>query len=548
MNFKYHFVTTSALTKARLDDNINAFTPQTGATALRGDKHFFSVLIKGVSIHNGLRLNMEIDSPLKECITSYVVDQIPVRQPCYPDRFDSDYLDTKPGLFPDLLRPATAVYATSASLSQLYFEVRVPEDTAPGRYPICIRFTQDTTGEAAGEATYELEVLDAQLPLQKLTVAHWFHYDCLASYYGVEVFSEAHWTLIENFLAAYVDRGSNSLLTPIFTPPLDTKVGGERPTVQLVDVTRENGNYTFGFDKLKRFCEMCKRYGIKELEIAHFFTQWGAEHAPKIMATDDGVYRRIFGWETESDSDEYIGFLRALIPAVREQLDALGYKDHYYFHISDEPREQHLERYSKVKNAILDLIGDRPVRDALSSFAFYENGVISNPIPGNNHLEPFLEAQVPDLWTYYCCSQSKEVSNRFVAMPGYRTRVLGTQLFKFALTGFLQWGYNYYYNQYSIDEVNPFLNIEGDMFTPAGDNLMVYPGKDGKPLHSLHELLFEQALLDVRAMDAAAEKVGREAVIAAIDAEGEVSFKQYPRCEDYLLTLRDTVNRMAAGK
>ncbi|MBP3396938.1 MAG: hypothetical protein J6L87_07180, partial [Clostridia bacterium] len=88
MNFKYHFVTTSALTKARLDDNINAFTPQTGATALRGDKHFFSVLIKGVSVHNGLRLNMEIDSPLKECITSYVVDQIPVRQPCYPDRFD----------------------------------------------------------------------------------------------------------------------------------------------------------------------------------------------------------------------------------------------------------------------------------------------------------------------------------------------------------------------------------------------------------------------------------------------------------------------------
>ena len=75
---------------------------------------------------------------------------------------------------------------------------------------------------------------------------------------------------------------------------------------------------------------------------------------------------------------------------------------------------------------------------------------------------------------------------------------------------------------------------------------MVYPGKNGKPIHSLHELLFEQALLDMRALDAAAERVGREAVIAAIDAEGEVTFKDYPREEEYLLKLRDTANRMAA--
>lgn len=68
--------------------------------------------------------------------------------------------------------------------------------------------------------------------------------------------------------------GINVLLTPVFTPPLDTAVGGERPTVQLVDITLENGNYTFGFDRLKRFCRMAKRCGIKELEIAHLFTQW----------------------------------------------------------------------------------------------------------------------------------------------------------------------------------------------------------------------------------------------------------------------------------
>ena len=41
------------------------------------------------------------------------------------------------------------------------------------------------------------------------------------------------------------------LLTPVFTPPLDTAVGGERRTVQLVDVKAEGNQYTFGFANLK---------------------------------------------------------------------------------------------------------------------------------------------------------------------------------------------------------------------------------------------------------------------------------------------------------
>ena len=144
MDFSYQITTVSGLVKARADDRIGHFAPQTGASALKGDKHFFSVLIKGVSIHNGLRLNVEIDSPLKEHITTYAVEHIPVRVPYYADRFDADYLDTKPGLYPDLLRPATAIYAMRALLSQLYVEVRTPTDladpcgnfrSAQGRHP-----------------------------------------------------------------------------------------------------------------------------------------------------------------------------------------------------------------------------------------------------------------------------------------------------------------------------------------------------------------------------------------------------------------------------
>ena len=547
MPYSYHLITTSAMVKARVTDSIRAFVPRNGATALLGDRHYFSALITGGNPRRSDRLDIRVDSPFANGVKVYTVEQIPVRMPCYAGESDDDYIDIKPGLYPDLLQPTEGICIMPHLLSQLYFEVNVPLDMKPGTYEIKISLYHRAKQYDVATAVYTVEVLNARLPEQTFLSGHWFHYDCLATHYGVEVFSKRHWEIIESYLAAYVDRGNVTLLTPIFTPPLDTEVGGERPTVQLVDVTLENGAYSFGFEKLARFCEMCKKYGVKELEISHLFTQWGAFHAPKVMATVDGEYKRIFGWDTEATGEEYVTFLRTLLPILREQLDAFGYKDHYYFHISDEPNgEKHMDSYLGAKNAVFDLICDRPVRDALSDFALYQNGAVVNPVPSNNHITPFLEANIPDLWTYYCCSQGRKVSNCFVAMTGHRTRVIGAQMYKADIKGFLHWGYNFYFNRFSIGSTNPYLSIEGDYFTPAGDTFMVYPGPDGTPIHSLHEVLFEQGLLDMRAMQAAEAKVGRERVLSAIDAECDLDFENYPKHEDYLLNLRDTLNLLAA--
>ena len=53
------------------------------------------------------------------------------------------------------------------------------------------------------------------------------------------------------------------ILTPVFTPPLDTAVGGERRTVQLVDVKVEKEGYSFGFEKFERWVSICKKCGYQ---------------------------------------------------------------------------------------------------------------------------------------------------------------------------------------------------------------------------------------------------------------------------------------------
>ncbi|MBO7342260.1 MAG: hypothetical protein J6U87_06220, partial [Clostridia bacterium] len=71
---------------------------------------------------------------------------------------------------------------------------------------------------------------------------------------------------------------------------------------------------------------------------------------------------------------------------------------------------------------------------------------------------------------------------------------------------------------------------------------------DGTAISSLRAALFEQALFDMRAMKLAEQNCGREAVIAAIDQCGKVDFRHYPKTPEYLLELRETINRMCVKK
>ena len=67
------------------------------------------------------------------------------------------------------------------------------------------------------------------------------------------------------------------------------------------------------------------------------------------------------------------------------------------------------------------------------------------------------------------------MSNRFMAMPGYRTRILGLQCYKENVAGFLQWALNFYNSRYSMRHLNPFYETDGDGAFPSGDAFMIYP-------------------------------------------------------------------------
>ena len=461
-------------------------------------------------------------------------------------------LKKTPGLYPDPLLPVNEpIRMPPAQWRSLWITVRSSKQDSPGikTVQVTVKAKSVWNGEAQQQCQLTLELLPAELPEQTLIHTEWFHTDCIYSSYKILCWSEEHWDLLEKYFKNFSCHGINLLLTPLWTPPLDTAVDGERPTVQLLDISCENGTFQFDFSKLNRWIDLAEKCGVKYFEMAHPFTQWGAKCCPKIMVNVNGTLEKMFGWHTSSLCPEYLNFLRSLFPQLLAFLKEKGVLDRCYFHISDEPSQEHLENYKACETVIRELIGDLPIIDALSHVDFYLNGTVKHPIPANNMIEDFVQANVSPLWTYYCISQQKEVPNRFFNYPSYRNRIMGVLMYRYGISGFLQWGYNFWYTQYSLKtDIDPFRITDAGRAFCSGDAFLVYPGKNG-PIDSIRNEIQFEATQDLCALQKLESLIGREKVLAMIHngLDYELTMKRYPCSAEWLLNLRERINRAIAA-
>ncbi len=513
-------------------------------TMLKGEVYSYQIAYSGPPTdYSSPWLYVEIESPIKELIDIKKVDLVPAD---YTAPFDADenYLLTEPALIPDILMPLDKITLKCVSnyWQSLWVSIDTTKNANAGIYEIKVLF-KNKAGVLQGESTFTIEILNIELPKTDFILTNWFHADCISSYYKFEILSEEHFSMIEKFLKVAYNHGMNMILTPLFTLPLDTEVYGERPTLQLVDVIKTNNTYRFNFDKLKRWIDMCKNIGFEYFEMSHLFTQWGANFTPKIVALVNNEYKQIFGWNVSANDISYKIFLDSFLPKLVEFLKQQNIADKCYFHISDEPNKDSENSYRFAKSLVESHLKDFIIIDALSDIEFYQKGLVNNPVTANNHIEPFLDAKVPNLWTYYCVAQSKEVSNRFMAMPSARNRIIGTQLFKFDIKGFLHWGFNFYYSQFSKEVINPFRVTDAGCAFPAGDPFLVYPGEDG-PIDSIRLKVFTEAIYDLRTMQFLEKLTSKEYVTELIEKnlDEPITFIKYPKEAEYILNLKQILN------
>ena len=508
------------------------------SSALIGEYVSFQFAVKADDLK--LNVTIDIESEIKNRIEIGSVGLVPSIMPNYKDH-DGYLLRTKPGLYPDPIFPGNKFSPVHEQWNSFWIYVNT-KDLQAGKYEIKFNVVHENKIEAS--EVFTLHLLDVKMANHGLKRTEWFYFDCIADHHHVEMLSDEHFEIIGNYIDNYVEHEINMILTPLFSPALEMYVGGDRPTVQLVGIEKKAGEFSFDFTLLDRFMTMCLDKGIKYFEMTHLFSQWGAEYAPKIYAYVDGVETKIFGWHTRADSEEYKTFLNVFLKALQVFLQEKDWEELCHFHISDEPNTSNIEHYSVARNIIKDLGFNAPIFDALSEFEFYQRGLVDVPVASTEHIAKFIEHKVEDLWAYYCCCEFREgLSNRFMNMPGLRTRVIGLQLYKAGVKGFLHWGYNHWYGHKCLNmDINPYTNTDADRGFPSGDAFLVYPGKKG-PVSSIRLKQLQLAFQDVAACVTLEKKIGRDAVVAMIDAVMPIDFKNYPHEDKWFLSLREKINK-----
>ena len=540
----------------------------TKASVLKNEPFSFQVAFKNSDDekwNSSFFIKIESDLDIKY-ISQYKVGYVPVIS-AGPVRKDEFYDRTTAGLYPDLLYKRNSesvvendgfwepkfyeqnekyqLISIAGVYQSLWFTVNENgEKLNSGDYKIDIVFYSCSSGKEITRESIQLKIIDCELPEQELLYTSWFHCDCLADLYNVEVFSDRHFEIIKSFVTEAAKTGMNMILLPAFTPPLDTPVGKERLTVQLVKVIKENNNYTFDFSLMKKYIDLCLECGITHFEHCHLFTQWGARSAPKIMAYENGELKQIFGWDTDSKSDEYRKFLKSYLRAVLPFFKEIGLKkENIFFHISDEPMEKHLDYYKNALEVVRDEIDGYPSGDALSHYKFFEDGSVSIPIVGvgSKEMDKFIE-NCDNFWVYYTGETLHSgLPNRILSTTGARNRILGTQMYYTGAKGFLHWGYNYYYDVLSHGIFNPVQNPSGYNATP-GTSFMVYSNPDGTAIPSTRMKVFYEAINDYRALQTLEKLIGREEVKKIIiEHFGEMTYRTCTQ-NDMLLEFRAKIN------
>jgi hypothetical protein len=226
-------------------------------------------------------------------------------------------------------------------------------------------------------------------------------------------------------------------------------------------------------------------------------------------------------------------------------LDGNHIKDKCRFHISDEPHPEDIEHFSRVADFVTGYIPGHLILDAVSKVDFYTKGICLNPVPSIADLTPFIEQNIENLWTYYCCGPWENAPNRYFNMPLARTRSLGLILYKYNLCGFLHWGYNFWFKRYSRGSIDPFRTTDAGGEFPAGDPFLVYPGPEG-PIDSIRFEALREGFQDYYALKLLEKAIGRKETLTLLEDEigYPVTDTAYPKTEEDFLRVRNMINKM----
>lgn len=412
-------------------------------------------------------------------------------------------IDDDDGIYKaDILLHNETVFVEYNRVQSIWVEIFVPKDTKAGLYQGKLKiFTHEMfeSEKLLDTVSFEFEVKNFVMPTPKENIFHldlWQHMSNVARKHEVDLWSDEHFTVIENYVKTLGEIGQKAVT--IIASEIPWSSQGSFTTKEyltdmfeysMVRVKRDKqGNYSYDFSVMKRYIDICKKYGIdKEIEVFGLINIWVYEdYGYGKVATDypDAIRIRFF-----DENDSCYKFItdaqgiKKYIKAIESFFIEEGLIDKVLV-VADEPSD--IELYKERLSIITDVAPSFKFKAAINHSVFINEfkdkvkdfvPILSGVCEEFELLKEIKDSIQGRLLWYVCCWP--EIPNTFIKSPLLESRIIGSLTAFMNFDGFLRWNY-------TVWPENPREKISY-LFPgwKAGDTNFVYPANDGRPLLTL---------------------------------------------------------------
>ncbi len=417
-------------------------------------------------------------------------------------------------IYKDMLSPIDVRDYPKRSVCALFVHIRIPKETPAGEYLGRVKIFKETLFEdeaLVGELSVKLDVKDFALPSpreRKFYLDLWQNFTSLAQHTDVPLYSDAHFDVIENYLASLKALGQRALTLVVSEVPWggqsswDTEDKGNLFKYSIISVTkRKDGKFEYDYSKMQRYIDIGAKYGINdEFSLYGLVNVLGAKLGGPVEGYPEKIRVRYFDEETGSyrymrTAEEVDSYIKALENYFikTNQISKVRV-------VADEPAD--IEAFKKSVGHVHEIAPSFRFKAAIVEPAFIEEfGELFDdfvPILGCvtekfDTLSRYIK-EMPEkryLW-YVCCGPDHP--NMFIKSPLEESYLIGILTSYFKLDGFLRWNYTEW-------PEDPRSDLHFRPNWAAGDTTYVYPGYNGKPLlslryHALHRAIQFYELLE----------------------------------------------------
>lgn len=390
----------------------------------------------------------------------------------------SDRLISPPAMCPDILLEDKTITLQANKNQPLWLTVEVPKTAAPGIYTGTVKISGSADGQTlTANIPVHIKVYNVTLGKSRLWLTQWFYMSRYrqseltdVNLAKLEKFSPQYWDLMRKYARNMAQHRQNMALIS----PLEMTEYSFAP----------DGRLQFDFTNFNRAVRIFIDEGvIGRIEGGHLGgrinNEWTNNFETFIYIFKYGKFIKS---SAEPQTAEAVNFYSQFLPALVKHLRQNNWLNIYVQHIADEPITQNKQSYDTFVRLVRKYAPELKIIEACHTTQLAEP--INIWVPQLNYLKQNFDfykqhqKSGDEVWFYTCMYPQGEFANRFWELPLIKTRILHWINFKYGITGYLHWGYNFWND-------NPYKNTGFEHTKmPDGDEWIVYPGIDG-PLDSI---------------------------------------------------------------